>query len=155
MPEIRRLRENQTDELIALWGECGLLRPWNDPAQDIAFALGHANSTVLVALEDGRIAAGIMVGHDGHRGAVYYLAVAPARQKQGLGRAMMKAAEDWLVGHGVWKLNLLVRRDNAPVLGFYEALGYADGHTVQLARTLDPERAERDARLRAEHAAKS
>jgi len=155
MPEIRPLRERESDELIALWGECGLVRPWNDPVEDIAFALGNDNSTVLVALEDGRITAGIMTGHDGHRGAVYYLAVAPDRQQKGLGRAMMKAAEDWLRGNGVWKLNLLVRRDNAPVLGFYGALGYADDHTVQLARTLDDKRARRHARLRAEYMKKT
>jgi ribosomal protein S18 acetylase RimI-like enzyme len=155
MPAIRPLQPDETHTLIALWTECGLVRPWNAPEEDIAFARANSNSDILVALADDLIIGSIMVGHDGHRGAVYYLAVAPARQKQGLGRMMMAAAEVWLRDRDVWKLNLLVRRDNAPVLGFYQALGYSDGHTVQLARTLDPDRAERDARLRAEHAAKS
>ena len=50
-----------------------------------------------------------MVGHDGHRGMFYYLAVDPARQRRGLGRAAVRAAEAWLAARGVWKVNLLVR----------------------------------------------
>jgi GNAT superfamily N-acetyltransferase len=45
---------------------------------------------------------------------------------------MMAAAEDWLRARGVWKVNLMVRTGNAPVLGFYDALGYVDsGVTVR------------------------
>ncbi len=149
MPTIRSVHPGETPALVNLWSECGLTRPWNTPEEDIAFARKNANSDILVALDDDRIVASVMVGHDGHRGAVYYLAVTPARQKRGLGRMMMAAAEDWLRDRGVWKLNLLVRRDNARVLGFYQALGYSDDNTVQLARSLDPDRAERNARLRA------
>ena len=65
-----------------------------------------------------------MVGHDGHRGNVYYVAVDPARQEKGLGRAIMEVAEDWLRARGVWKLNLMVRASNEKVHGFYEAIGY-------------------------------
>jgi ribosomal protein S18 acetylase RimI-like enzyme len=64
-----------------------------------------------------------MVGSDGHRGWVYYLAVAPARRRAGLGRTMMDAAEAWLRARGAPKIQLMVREDNEAALGFYEALG--------------------------------
>ena len=51
-----------------------------------------------------------MVGHDGHRGWVYYVAVDPVRRTQGHGRTIMNAAEDWLRRAGIAKLQLLVRR---------------------------------------------
>jgi len=78
-----------------------------------------------------------MVGHDGHRGALYYLAVDPARQGQGFGRQIMAGVEGWLRTRGVPKLNLLVRKENEAVLGFYAALGYTDQNCISLGRRLD------------------
>ena len=123
--------------VIDLWTRCGLTRPWNDPAKDLAFARGKENSAVLVARDDEQIIAAVMAGHDGHRGAIYYLAVDPAHRRQGLGRQAMGAAEAWLKARGVWKINLLVRRENEAVIGFYRALGYATNDVVSLGRWLD------------------
>jgi RimJ/RimL family protein N-acetyltransferase len=100
--------------------------------------------------------ASVMVGHDGHRGAMYYLAVCPKHQGRSHGRRIVNAAETWLRERGVWKVNLLVRDDNRSVLAFYKELGYEPGETVQrvsdlkaaLARAL--ERGELEARQKAE-----
>ena len=81
---------------MALWQRCGLTRPWNDPHADIALARRRDNSTVLIGRDNGAIVATVMVGHDGHRGWVYYVAVDPDGRKRGYGRAIMAAAEDWL-----------------------------------------------------------
>ena len=35
--------------VIALWQACGLTRPWNDPAADIALARREPNSTILLS----------------------------------------------------------------------------------------------------------
>jgi ribosomal protein S18 acetylase RimI-like enzyme len=123
--------------LAGLWAACGLTRPWNDPAKDIAFALAGPASDILVGSEDGRIIASVMVGHDGHRGAVYYLSADPARRGEGLGRMMMAAAENWLKARGVWKLNLMVRNENTGVLTFYEGLGYEDGQVIVMGKWLN------------------
>ncbi len=120
-----------------LWQACGLTRPWNDPEQDIRFALAGPSSTGLVGLDEGRIVAALLVGHDGHRGSVYYVGVDPTRRDKGYGRAIMQAAEDWLRGEGVWKLNLLVRQANEKAVKFYEALGYADQDNRSLGKRLD------------------
>ena len=82
--------------VIALWQACGLTRPWNDPAADIALARRGPNSTILIGRTDNDIVATAMVGHDGHRGWIYYLAVDPSRQRNDLGTAMTTAAEAWL-----------------------------------------------------------
>ncbi len=81
---------------VALWRRCGLTRPWNDPHADIALARRRDNSTVLVGRDGDAIAATAMVGHDGHRGWVYYVAVSPERRGRGFGSTIMAAAEDWL-----------------------------------------------------------
>jgi ribosomal protein S18 acetylase RimI-like enzyme len=36
----------------------------------------------------------------------------------------------WLRGRGVWKMQLLIRGDNALAKGFYERLGYRDTGTA-------------------------
>ena len=124
-------------DVVALWQACGLTRPWNDPASDIALARRGPSSTVLLARAAGAIVATAMVGHDGHRGWVYYVAVDPNSQGKGLGRVMMAAVEDWLRAAGVPKLQLLVRRENAKAGAFYQSLGYEESTSVMLAKWLD------------------
>ena len=135
--EISPLRPDETEAAVALWEACGLTRPWNDPRADIALALGGATSTVLAGRIGGALAATAMTGADGHRCWVYYLAVDPARQKTGLGRAMMDAVQVWAVAHGMPKIQLMVRRTNSGVVSFYEALGYRMDDTVVLGKRLD------------------
>ena len=107
--------------VTALWQECGLTVPYNDPAADFRFALGKPNSDILVT-ED--LNGAVMVGHDGHRGWLYYLAVAPARQRQRVGRMLVTAAEQWLAARGVPKVQLMVRDTNTAVAAFYQRLGF-------------------------------
>jgi hypothetical protein len=123
--------------VIALWQRCGLTRPWNDPGADIALARRGANATILIGRADGAIAATALVGHDGHRGWVYYVAVDPEQQKKNFGRAIMAAAEDWLRGRGVEKIMLMVRPDNTNVRAFYDRLGYETQERVIYAKWLD------------------
>jgi ribosomal protein S18 acetylase RimI-like enzyme len=125
-----------SDEIIALWHACGLTRPWNDPAADFARAIAGPASAVLLLREGDVLAASVMLGVDGHRGWVYYLAVAPERRRAGLGRAMMDAAEAWLRERGAPKIQLMVREDNEAALGFYESLGLERQKVVTLGRFL-------------------
>jgi ribosomal protein S18 acetylase RimI-like enzyme len=123
--------------VIALWQRCDLTRPWNDPAADIAMARRGANATVLVGRDGGDIVASVLVGHDGHRGWVYYVSVDPNRRGKGYGRAIMNAAEDWLRRAGIEKLQLMVRAGNAKVQAFYETLDYQEQARVIYAKWLD------------------
>jgi ribosomal protein S18 acetylase RimI-like enzyme len=123
--------------VIALWQACGLTRPWNDPAADIALARREPNSTILIGRDGDAIVATAMVGHDGHRGWVYYVAADPKLRAKGYGRAIMNAAEDWLRATGIPKLQLLVRRENAGVAAFYQSIGYEEAQTIVFAKWLD------------------
>jgi ribosomal protein S18 acetylase RimI-like enzyme len=134
--KFRPIEDKDLNATVALWERCGLTRPWNDPYKDIAFARGKANSDVLVAERNGKIVASIMVGHDGHRGSLYYVSVDPELQGQGFGRATMEAAEGWLKARGVWSINILVRNGNARAQGFYETLGYETSDVFAMKRRL-------------------
>lgn len=124
--------------VVALWEAAGLTRPWNDPSADLRAALSTPTSTVLGArTPEGALVGTVMVGYDGHRGWVYYLAVDESSRGSGLGRALMVAAEAWLVAEGAPKVQLMVRESNTAVLGFYAALGYTDQACVVLGRRTD------------------
>ncbi len=136
MTAFREIEDRDVERVVKLWQDCGLTRPWNDPYKDIFFARDGQHSTVLVSEVDGRIIASVMAGHDGHRGMLYYVAVAPTHQRQGLGNQAVRAAEAWLGKQGVWKVNLLVRAENEAVKGFYEALGYEVSPVMCMARRI-------------------
>jgi ribosomal protein S18 acetylase RimI-like enzyme len=134
--QIRRAEPADRDAVIATWEAAGLTRPWNDPVLDFDRALAGATSTILVGVDDSTVIATAMVGEDGHRGWVYYLAVREDARGRGLGREMMAAVEDWLRAAGAVKVQLMVRESNAGVIGFYEALGYTDDQVRVLGRRL-------------------
>lgn len=125
--------------VVALWQAAGLTRPWNDPAADFARALAAADSVVLVLRDGAALIGSVMVGYDGHRGWVYYLAVVPDRRRHGVGRTLMLAAEAWLRAGGCPKIQLMVRTGNADALAFYERLGLVPQDVVTLGRFLAPE----------------
>jgi ribosomal protein S18 acetylase RimI-like enzyme len=134
---ITAIEDGDIAEVIALWQRCGLTRPWNDPAADIALARKGPNATVLVGRDGSSLVASVLVGHDGHRGWVYYVAVDPECRHKGYGRVIMTSAEDWLRARGLEKLQLMVRGDNTVVQSFYQSLGYLEQDRVVFAKWLD------------------
>ena len=135
--EVTKLPTHQFTQAVSLWQECGLTRPWNDPDEDLRRAMSGRNSTVLACQREGELLATAMVGHDGHRGWVYYLAVRQDERQHGLGRALMRSCEAWVMARGVPKLQLMVRTGNEPAILFYARLGYEENDVVVLGRRLD------------------
>lgn len=134
--DIRAFAEADEAAVIALWRACGLTRPWNDPGRDIARKLAVQRDLFLVGEAGGELVASAMAGWDGHRGWVNYLAVAPARRGQGLGRQLMQLIEARLRAQGCPKLNLQVRSSNTGVIAFYQRLGYRQDDALSLGKRL-------------------
>lgn len=135
--EIRPYRSSDEAAVVALWVECGLTRPWNDPRKDIGRKLAVRPDLFLVGTIADEVVATVMAGYEGHRGWINYLAVAPGQQRQGLGRRMMEAAESLLNQAGCPKINLQVRTSNQQVIEFYKALGYLPDDVVSLGKRLE------------------
>lgn len=135
---VRPYEPADEDAVVDLWEDCGLTRPWIDPRADIALKIRHQPEGFLVGLLDGELVATVVAGFDGRRGWLNYVAVHPGLQGNGLGRAMVAAAEAELAARGCPKVNLQVRHDNASMIAFYERLGYLDDHVVTLGKKLAP-----------------
>ena len=136
---IRAFQPADEAAIVALWKECGLTRPWNDPHKDIARKLTEQPDLFLVGTLGEEVVASAMVGFDGHRGWVYYLAVAERHRKHSFGRALMQEAERLLFERGCPKINLQVRSSNVGVIEFYRKLGYSADETVSLGKRLIPD----------------
>lgn len=137
---IRSFDAADTEAVVALWTAAGLVKPWNDPHRDIERKLTVQPELFLVAEDgDGAVVGTAMVGYDGHRGWVNYLAVADPERGTGLGRALMHEAERLLLERGCAKLNLQVRTTNVEVIAFYERLGYTLDDVVSLGKRLIPD----------------
>ncbi len=122
--------------VIAVWRECELVRPWNDPHKDIQRKLSVRPDLFLVGEVDGRVIASLMAGYEGHRGWLNYLAVATAFQKRGYGRALVQEAERLLLAEGCPKINLQVRPTNLAVVEFYRKLGYLVEESISMGKRL-------------------
>ena len=124
METTRHANPADQSTVIAIWSECGLVKPQNDPVIDFKLALSTPTSTVLILENDGLMIGAAIVGFDGHRGWFYYLGIKPDYQNSGNGRTLVSAAEDWLKKQGAPKAMLMVRHTNSAVIEFYEKLGY-------------------------------
>jgi len=136
---IRAFDPADADAVVELWRECGLTRPWNDPHRDIERKLTTQPELFLVGEVGGITLATAMIGFDGHRGWVHYLAVAPDHRGEGHAGALMAEAERLLIELGCPKIMLMVRADNATVIELYEHLDYARESTVLLGKRLIPD----------------
>lgn len=144
---VRPIEDDDVAGVIALWNDCGLLRPWNDPQADIARVRETPQAEIFVIPNGKRIVASVMAGHDGHRGSVYYVATAPDQRGKGLGKEIMDHAEAWLKLMGAVKINLMIRAGN-PVAGFYKATGYeTEAREVMTKWLVEPMEREKPAEL--------
>jgi ribosomal protein S18 acetylase RimI-like enzyme len=135
--EIRSFGPGDTQAVLELWGLCGLVRPSNDPAKDIARKLRVRGDLLLVGLSEGKVVATAMAGYEGHRGWINYLAVSPQHRKRGVGRRMMEAAEGRLRAEGCPKVNLQVRASNPEAVAFYKAIGFVQDEVLSFGKRLE------------------
>ena len=136
-PVIRSYRPGDREAVVSLWSICELTRPWNDPNRDIDRKLARDAENLLVLEEDGELIGSVMVGYEGHRGWVNYLAVHPDHQRQGLGRLLMDEAERRLRDLGCAKVNLQVRASNETAREFYRQIGYTVDEAVSFGKRLE------------------
>ena len=133
---IRIATPSDVISIIEIWEEAKLTRPWNNPNDDIKNALSTPTSTILLLCTLEQIIGTVMVGYDGHRGWIYYLAVKEKFQKRGYGKYLVKEAEQWLKSRNVPKINLMIRTGNEAVKQFYQSCKYKESEVIVMEKWL-------------------
>lgn len=135
---VRAFVEADRAEVVALW--TAVFGYYTDPhGPEIDACLRHADAALFVARDDsGALAGTAMIGSDGHRGWLHYVATDPARRRAGVARALVRHAETWLAARGVSKINLQIRGDNLAVRALYEKLGYRVEDRLSMGKRIAP-----------------
>jgi len=129
----------KSDELavVSLWQDCGLIVPHNNPHKDIARKLAVNPELFIVGEVAGVVIGSCMIGYEGHRGWINYLAVHPEYQRTGFAKQLMSEAERLLRELGCPKINLQIRSTNASVIAFYESLGFVEDNARSFGLRLE------------------
>lgn len=102
------------DRLLALWRSVeGLEICEGDSSEEIGVFLRRNPGLSRVAEENGQMAGAALCGHDGRRGWIYHLAVAPAFRRRGVGRLLLEGCVSGLRGAGIKRAIILVAGDNS------------------------------------------
>lgn len=134
--EITIYKPKFQDAMVDLWTTCNLITPQNDPVEDIKKKTSFQPELFFVGLLEGKVIGSIMVGYEGHRGWMNYMAVNPKYQRQGYGRKLVQKAIAELKKIGCVKINLQVRRSNTSVIDFYKHLRFKEDDVISFGMRL-------------------
>ena len=126
-------------QVIDLWKKCNLIKSWNDPNKDIDRKLKVNDSLFLIVEFNKVIIGSAMIGYDGHRGSLYYLAVDPKHQRKGVGKMLMKEIEKRLIEVGCPKINIFIRNSKIEVKAFYQSIDYEEQNCLVYGKRLIPD----------------
>ena len=118
---IRPATSADHDAVIELWRETGLGQA--APDEWDVLITGSTNA-VLVAEEAGRLIGTAIASYDGWRAYIYHVAVSSAHRRRGVAHALMREAEQYLLGAGARHVYVAVHEENTEGFALVAATGY-------------------------------
>jgi ribosomal protein S18 acetylase RimI-like enzyme len=123
-PTVRPFRPEDYATARALWLSTeGVGLSPGDAEPDVRAFLARNEGLSLVAHEGEVLVAAALCGHDGRRGYIYHLAVAPSHRRRGLGRAIVARCLEALAAAGIHRGQVSVFATNALAHAFWAGLG--------------------------------
>ena len=102
--------------------------------------MASASSAFLGIEEHGKLIGSVVATHDGRKGWINRLAIAPSARRRGGARALVAAAEQRLGSQGILIIACLIEQENDPSLSLFASLGYRRlDDIVYHAKRLDPD----------------
>lgn len=132
-PVIRTMSITDYDATLALWQRCeGLCVGEGDSREEIRRFLRRNRGLSLVAESDGQVIGAALCGHDGRRGFIYHLAVAPGHRRNGTGARLVGACLRGLRTRGLRKFHIVVFAHNRSGQRFWQRIGWTKRRDLQL-----------------------
>ncbi|MGA1820413.1 MAG: GNAT family N-acetyltransferase [Thermoplasmatota archaeon] len=125
---VRRMLEEDMEDVASLWMECGLpYKPkGRDSPDNLRKGMELHNNLFLVALIDDGVAGSLLVTHDGRKGWMNRLGVLPRFRHQGAARALIEEGERWLSEQGIGIFACIVEGHNKGSMEAMRKLGYLE-----------------------------
>jgi ribosomal protein S18 acetylase RimI-like enzyme len=121
---IRAFTESDIASVRAVWAACeGLGNGLGDAPEALERFLARNPGLSQVAESEGAIVGAVLCGHDGRRGVIYCLAVAPEHRRRGIARALVEHCLPGLKAVGIDRAMLFVLRENPQARAFWESVG--------------------------------
>ena len=123
--KIRRMTLRDYDRVFQLWTTSdGVGLAEGDSREGIRSFLRRNPGLSFVAENDGAIVGAILSSHDGRRGFIYHLAVAPGERRKGIGRALVQKCMQQLRSSGIPKCHIVVFARNRSGQQFWRQIGW-------------------------------
>ena len=118
---IRPFAEEDYPTVISLWEQTGIpCKPrGRESKEKILKELSNPGTLFLVAEKDGDLIGTVLATHDGRKGWINRLSVAPRHQHRGLATRLLKVAEDHLYRCGMEIITCLIEDDNPGSMEFF------------------------------------
>jgi ribosomal protein S18 acetylase RimI-like enzyme len=130
---IRALRPEDYEAVQRLWTDAGLpFRPQGrDRWEKVAMELERGTAVLLLAEAGGELVGVALGTHDGRKGWINRLAVAPAHQRHGVASLLVREIEARLAALGLGITAALIESHNEASLSFFQAIGYSHGTDIE------------------------
>jgi putative acetyltransferase len=145
--EIAVMTAADCDEVLLFWANMpGVGLNESDTPELLSAYFRRNPGLSFVARRDGRVVGAVLCGHDGRRGYLHHLAVAPERRHQGLGTALVERCLSALASLGITRCNIFVFADNHEGHEFWLRGGWTEREDLRMMqRLLTPRENDRSA----------
>jgi N-acetylglutamate synthase len=131
--EIGAMSPADLAEVISFWRTMkGVGLNESDTPECLAIFLERNPGLSLIVRHSQKIVGAVLCGHDGRRGYLHHLAVAPECRNQGLGTKLVERCLGQLGELGILKCNIFVYNDNDPGTIFWRKNGYKDRSDLKI-----------------------
>jgi ribosomal protein S18 acetylase RimI-like enzyme len=123
--QIQDLTVADYEPVMALWNCTPGVRA-TESAEEFSRILARNPGLSCVARDGDQLVAAILCCHDGRRGYLYHLAVAPSHRRQGIARAMVDCCLARLKELGIARCTLFVVADNEEGAAYWTHTGWRE-----------------------------
>ncbi|MGW7819629.1 GNAT family N-acetyltransferase [Streptomyces puniciscabiei] len=123
-PHIRPAARDDLDTVLAFWKTAAEGTSISDDREGVERLVARDPEALILAEQAGELVGTVIAGFDGWRCHLYRLAVHPERRRQGIGSALLAAAEERFVRLGGRRADAMVLVRNETAHHAWSAAGY-------------------------------
>jgi ribosomal protein S18 acetylase RimI-like enzyme len=123
-PTFRPATSADAPAVVTLWREAATEPTHTDNVESVRRLIECDPAALILVETDDRLVGSVIAAWDGWRGSVYRLAVRPDYRRRGLGRQLVRRAEQRLTEVGAVRRQAIVVETDDHAVAFWKASGW-------------------------------